>query len=94
MGSIHCIPGSGSIPVANSNIPHMSLPSTPFNPLTSVCRELGEGLSLMLKCKIINTEYVELAVILEKSEPSTGSSQNINEGLHLIFKYVRLNIHV
>ncbi len=78
LGSINCIAGSGSIPMVNS-IPHLSLPSTPFNPLISVCSELGEGLPLTLKSKIINSEYVEFAVILEKSEPSTSSGQDMKE---------------
>ena len=83
-GSINCTAGSGSMPMVN-NLPYMSLPSAPFNPLISVCSELGEGLPLTLKSKIINSEFMDFAVILEKSEPSSTSggqefSLVVNEG--------------
>lgn len=93
VGSINCIASSGGIPVVDSNMLHMSLPSTPFNPLTSVCSELGESLPQSLKSKIIDSEYVDFATILEKIDPSTRGSLDtkefslaVNEGGSIIWK--------
>ncbi len=81
---------TSAVPSIDSHMLGLNLPSNPFNPLTSVCSGLGDGLPLSLRNKIINSEYIEFGTILEKTE-NMGTdpkqfSLSVEEGGAIVWK--------
>ena len=63
-----------------------------FTPLVSVCNPLGMTVPESMKVKIVNGEYVDFALLLEKTDPSQwnlekqGVALTVNEGRNIFWK--------
>ena len=54
-----------------------------FTPLVSVCAPLGMSIPKVMKTKIINGEYVDFALLLEKNDPCIKQHEELEQGMAL-----------